>query len=348
MKEETPKILIVDDIVMNVDMLKNIVEARGYTALCALSVQEAAAYFKTDRPSLILSDWSMPEIDGMQFCHMMKSNPETKDIPFIFISVLDTAEEKERAFKAGAVDFINKPFDPTEVIMRVDNHLNSYRMKQEMEDYNRMLHKLVEKQQKKIQKEQERVLSVLTKLMEKREGNTGRNLKNIGRNCRFLAHSLQLLPQYENVITDEFADAIEVAGKLYDLGSFLERLVMDNGKSGQTDRQRTVRNVSFLEELAEGEKSDLLVMALNIAQYRFSRWDGTGYPGCGGGEIPLEARIVALADDFDTLVGKPDDTQAAKEAVRRIDEQSGSLYDPGMVKVLDKVWQKMVADWRER
>lgn len=344
MKEETPKILIVDDIVMNVEMLKNIVESRGYMALCAYSVQEAVAYFKTDRPSLILSDWTMPEVDGIEFCHMMKSNPETKDIPFIFISVLDTAEEKERAFAAGAVDFINKPFDPTEVIMRVDNHLNIYRMKRDMEDYNRMLHKLVEKQQMQIQKEQERVLSILTRLMEKRDVNTGRNLKNIGRNCRFLAHSLQLLPQYENVITDEFADAIEVAVKLYDFGSSLERPVMDGGESGQTDRQRTGLNVSFLEELAQGEKSNLLAMALNIARYRFSRWDKTGDPACGGEEIPLEARIVALADDFDRLAGKPGDTQAAKEAVRRIGEQSGSLYDPEMVKVLDKVWQKMVAD----
>lgn len=342
MKEETPKILIVDDIIMNVEMMKNIIESRGYTALCALSVREAVAFFKTERPSLILSDWSMPEIDGLQFCHMVKSNPETMDIPFIFISVLDTPEEKEKAFRAGAVDFINKPFDETEVIMRVDNHLNSYRMKREMEDYNHMLHKLVEKQQKQIEKEQERVLSLLTKLMEKRNGDTGRNLKKVGRNCRFLAQSLQLLPKYENVITDEFAEVIEVAVKLYDIGSFLERPAVSSGEPEPADRQQILQNVSFLEELAEGEKSNLLVMALNIARYRFANWDGTGYPGIEGEEIPLEVRIAALAEDFDSLAKKPGGTQGAADAVRMINERSGTLYDPEIVKVFNKVWQKMV------
>lgn len=337
MKEEIPKILIVDDIIMNVEIMKNIIESRGYIALCAQSVQEAVEYFKTEEPSLILSDWSMPEIDGMQFCHMVKNNADTKDIPFIFISVLDTAEEKKMAFEAGAVDFINKPFDPTEVIMRVDNHLNSYRIKQEMENYNRMLHTIVERQQMQLEQEQERVLSVLIRVMERLSRNLGGNLKNLGRNCSFLTQSMQMLPEYANEITDEFADAIGEAVRLYDIENFLEGLA--NSTEPESENKEHI-NAGFLEELAQGGKSRTLSMAHNIARYRFARWDGTGYPQLAGKEIPLEARITALVEDFDQMT-ESDGTGDAKGAVKRIDEGSGSLYDPDIVKVFDKVWQQI-------
>lgn len=128
-RKNAPTILIVDDISVNVTILENILTHEGYEAMTALSVQEALGLMKQTRPDLILSDLSMPEIDGLEFCRMLKNDQATRDIPFIFITVLNTSKEKEEAFTAGAVDFIPKPFDNVEVLMRVSNHLNSYRLR---------------------------------------------------------------------------------------------------------------------------------------------------------------------------------------------------------------------------
>ncbi len=118
--KEKPKILIVDDISINVELMQDIIESEGYEALCALSVQEALDIMNETMPQLILSDFSMPGMNGLEFCRLLKSNQRTRDIPFIFITVANSREEKEQAFYAGAVDFIPKPFEPVEVIMRVN------------------------------------------------------------------------------------------------------------------------------------------------------------------------------------------------------------------------------------
>lgn len=345
MKEETTKILIVDDIIMNVEMMKNIIESRGYTALCASSVREAVNIFEEELPSLILSDLSMPEIDGIQFCQMVKSNPRTKDIPFIFVSILDTGEEKDNAFKAGAADFISKPFDAAEVIMRVDNHLNFSRMKKEMADYNHMLHQLVKKQQKQFEEEQTRVLSVIIRMLEEIDGSIGRYLKNVGQSCKILSQSLQLLPKYETVITDKFVENMEAAAELCDMECILREFVgkkkIQQTESGQQDLQR----VSCLQELAEEEKrSGLLGMASNIASCRLAHWDGTGCPALKGEDIPLEARIMTLVEDFSGKDRKPEEEGNPTKKIQRINEQSGLLYDPDMVKVFNKVWQLMAVN----
>ena len=153
-----PKILIVDDIMINLEILESIIEEEGYQPLCALNVQEAIDIMNESLPQLILSDFSMPGMDGLEFCRLLKSNPRTRDIPFLFITVLDSTEEKEQAFRAGAVDFILKPFDRVEVLMRIKNQLDTYQMKQEMANYNRMMHKLVSEQQRQIEVEQQNMV----------------------------------------------------------------------------------------------------------------------------------------------------------------------------------------------
>ena len=200
-KNNVPAILIVDDISVNVTILENILTHEGYEALTALSVQEALELMKHTRPDLILSDLSMPEIDGLEFCRMLKSDQATRDIPFIFITVLNTSKEKEEAFLAGAVDFIPKPFDNIEVIMRVNNHLSSYRMRQEMADYNRMMHRLVEEQKNQMEREHANVLRALSRIMKKKDDDKGTHRSHVGYNCKILAQGMQFSPAYEDEVT---------------------------------------------------------------------------------------------------------------------------------------------------
>lgn len=337
------KILIVDDLNINVKILENIIEAEGYEALCALSVQEALDIMKEDMPQLILSDFSMPGMDGMEFCKLLKSNPRTRDIPFIFITVADSREDKKAAFLAGAVDFIPKPFEPVEVIMRVNNQLNSYRIKQEMEDYNRMMHQMVDEQKKQMEKEWEKVLLAMANLVEKRTASSPDHLERVGHNSHILAQSLQLMPQYEDDLTDEFIETIEPASKLCNIG----RLVMPASESGRDDdkqegnRLHAEAGAQILEEIGLGSShSDFFEMAVEIARYHHARWDGSGYPeNVKGRDIPLAARITKVANDFAKLLDRQH--ESVERSIEIINEKSGTVYDPDIVNVFNKVWRQL-------
>lgn len=353
-KKDPPKILIVDDISVNLKILEKILLAEGYEPLCALNVQEALDIINETMPQLILSDLSMPGMDGLEFCKLLKSSPMTRDIPFIFITVLNSTEEKEQAFLAGAVDFIPKPFDRVEVVMRVTNQLNNYQMKQEMADYNRMMHQLVIEQKKQIEEERENVLYALAKVVEKRDKNTGNHLDNVGYNCRLLAQGLQLLPEYEDQITDEFIEMIGEASKLHDIGNivipdsiFLKSSSLD-GWEMEVIKKHAEEGAKILEEICYGrENCRFLTMAITIARYHHANWDGTGYPeNIKGKSIPIAARITTLVNNFDVLIGQRcyKDAYTLEESIQIINDESGKVYDPDIVRVFNKVWRQMKID----
>lgn len=347
-KRETPVILIVDDISVNVAILENMLAYEGYETMSALNVQEAINLIRQTKPSLILSDLSMPEIDGLEFCKMLKRDPATRDIPFIFITVLNTSMEKEEAFKAGAVDYIPKPFDNVEVLMRVSNHLNGYRMRQEMADYNRKMHRLVEEREKQVERAQADMLMALARIMKKKNGDMGGHQDNVSYNCGLLAQGMQFLPAYEKVITDQFVDAIGIAARLHDIGNFFMSAGADDKTASRTEneteyaRRCAEEGAEILEELCGDQAGGcFLSMAVSIAKFHHAHWDGSGYPAQAGEKIPLEARIVALANDFDNLVAGASGTGSVEECVERIGEKKGILYDPDVVSVFDKIWRQM-------
>ena len=348
-KKNAPTILIVDDISVNVTILENMLEHEGYKTMSALSVQEALELMKETRPSLILSDLSMPEIDGLEFCRMLKSDQTTRDIPFVFITVLNTSKEKEEAFTAGAVDFIPKPFDNVEVLMRVNNHLSSYRLRQEMADYNRMMHKLVKDQKKQIEAEHTNVLRALSGLVRKKNPEKGVQQDNVGYNCRLLAQGLQFLPEYENVVTDEFVEAINIAARLRDIGRFVVSLEPEEqGRETDGADQDYVRKCAeegsrLLREFGEDQEGGALSMTRKIVEYYRARWDGSGYPEVSRAQIPLEARIVSVANDFDELLmpGAGGEACPMEKAVEIIQERSGKFYDPAVIQVFHRLSGRM-------
>ena len=343
-RKNAPTILIVDDISVNVTILENILTHEGYEAMTALSVQEALGLMKQTRPDLILSDLSMPEIDGLEFCRMLKNDQATRDIPFIFITVLNTSKEKEEAFTAGAVDFIPKPFDNVEVLMRVSNHLNSYRLQQEMSDYNRMMHKLVEDQKNQIEKEHTNVLRALSRMVKKLDPEGGKHRSNVGYNCNLLAQGLQFSPAYEDEITDEFVEAIGVAARLHDIGRFLVQEENSDRESMEYIKKCAEEGSSVIEEFgADQEHRGALEMTRCIARYHHAHWDGSGYPQVQGRQIPLEARIAAVANDFDEMTAPKREGTALtpEEGQKRIKEMSGIYYDPDVVEVFDKLHSRM-------
>ena len=349
-KKVSPKILILDDVIINVEILQCIIEEEGYETMCALSVQEAIDMMTESLPQLILSDISMPEMNGLEFCRLLKSNPRTRDIPVIFITVLNSSEEKEEAFKAGAVDFIPKPFDSVEVIMRIRTQLKNYAMKQEMESYSRRMHQLINQQRKQIEQEQKTILLAMAKIIEKRNNNKTSRPCHIAYNTRLLSQGLQFLPQYEDLISDEFVDAIELACQIRDIGKFTisKGLLRMSKNKDEVFKNHTEFGASVLEEIYKDRSSTLFIdMAIQIARYHHEKWDGTGYTrGIKGEEIPLEARIVAVTNEFHELLSQIDEItpEAVEACVKNIEENAGKAFDPTIVGIFCKLWKQMRVD----
>ena len=163
-KSNTPVILIVDDVIMNVQLLQGMINRMGYAAKTATTANEAFEQIRKELPELILLDVSMPDIDGYQICEALKMNPATRQIPVIFVSADKEMSSKLKAYEVGAVDFICKPLDYTDVKIRVNTYLRMYKMQQQMEENNRRLNKIISEQSQKFEEEQKRLLRAIAKL----------------------------------------------------------------------------------------------------------------------------------------------------------------------------------------
>lgn len=346
-----PRILIVEDTDVNALLLEQMIRHMGYSSVRAANGKVAMQLLKEDLPQLILMDISMPEMNGYELCEVLKKNKDTRDIPVIFISAMDGSDARIRGFKAGAVDFIPKPFVPLEVTMRIENHLKMYKMQQEMEEYSYKLNHLVNEQMKRIEQEQKNILFALAKITEGRDNATGNHLANISYNCRMLAQSLQFSPKFEKEITASFIEKIGVAAMLHDIGKIQiqDEILLKPGQLSFQERdvikQHTTIGARILEEIyGSTEKNDFLPMAINIARYHHERWNGTGYPeGIKGREIPLSARIVSLIDIFDTLTGERCYKLAytLEESIKIIENCKGNYFDSDIVDVFMKIYKQL-------
>lgn len=344
--EKVPQILIVDDVETNLLILENIIEGMGYIPKCAANAAEAAALISESLPELVLLDVFMPEMDGYEFCERLKSNPLTRDIPVIFISAADSSEDKVKGFKLGAVDYIAKPFEITEVTMRVNNHLKLHEMQKELEMSNRRLHSVISSQARRIEDEQKNILYALAALTEQRDSDTADHMENVAYNCRLLAQSLQFSPDFTEEISEGFIDTIEVASRLHDIGK-LRVPIDDTGEmvSGEQIRHHAEQGAEILERVYQNTPGNsFLPMAIEIARYHHACWDGSGYPGGVSGKgIPLSARIATVADNFDLLTGEGghEETYSSQESFRLIKEGSGIYFDPDIVNVFLKIRKQL-------
>ena len=349
-----PNILIVDDINANLVVLTEMIRNAGYIARPVTGSRQAMSAIEVLAPHLILLDISMPEMDGFEFCAMLKKNVNTREIPIIFISAFNSTEDKIKGFKLGAVDYIAKPFEVEEVTLRINTHLKIYRMQQELEIYNKKLYKIINEQLRTIYEEQKNTLHVLAQLSTKRERNKGGHLERIGKNSRLLAMGLQLSPAYKELISNCFIDTIELASPLHDIGkigisdhlllneNFLSPEDMDIMKLHAEIGANTLREI-----YSSDDHNEFISMAIDIAQNHHENWDGSGYPkGLKGTRIPLSARIVAIIDAYDIAMieHKPVLQNLKEDCVRIIEEGAGTKFDPDIVRIFLRIQNQLIMD----
>ena len=344
-------ILVVDDVEVNLIILEEIIKNMGYEALLAQSVKEALEIIENREqlPKVILSDISMPETDGFTFCSMLKNDPYTKDIPVIFISAMDTASDLSKGFELGAVDYIPKPFEKTEVEMRISTHLKIYNMQRDLEENNKQLNLVVARQMEKLRIEQKNIMTALARLVESKENVSGSHYKNILYNSRILAEGMQLSPKFEDEVTDDFIDTIESSAGLHDIGKLMipDQILLKNAPLDEEERRVMCTHAELgaktLNDIYEGvEKNDFIEMAIDIAWYHHECWDGSGYPkGLKGKEIPLSARIVKVVEVFDAMISERHYKKPIPldQTLAYMQEKSGTIFDPDIIRVFMRIYR---------
>jgi len=331
-------ILIVDDIAENRQLLASIIRKNtSYEILIAKSGTDVLAMLDgaTLFPDLILLDIMMPKMDGLETARILKGKMETKDIPIIFITGLTDVDEKVKAFEAGAADYIAKPFNKHELLARVNAHLELKKMYDELKIKNELLEDqgvhlsyLVEEKTRKIDRLTITMISALENVNLYNDNNTGNHLKRVSTYSSVLAEKYGM--------DHDFVKKIKIYASLHDVGKvgIPDRLLKKPGKYTPEEFESMKEHVVIGHKMLDSSEID--VMAKNIALYHHEKWNGFGYVhGLQGEKIPIEARIVALADVYDALTTKRPykDVISEDETDKIISGESGKHFDPEIAKV---------------
>ncbi len=323
------RILLVDDTKINIDILVQTLRSH-YRLGVALSGQKAIEFALNNRVDLILLDILMPEMDGFEVCKRLKNNPNTRDIPVIFISAMDAVSHKTEGFKTGAVDYITKPFDIEEVQARVKTHLSLKIAREALKNQNAILEEMVQERTRELEQTQIEIVDRLCLAAEHRDEDTGNHVRRMGQYCYLLARKAGIpLTESNNLAT---------AATLHDVGKIgVSDTIMLKPARLTPEEMEIMRTHSEIgKNLLSGSRCKLLQTAETIALTHHERWDGTGYPlGLQKFEIPIEGRIAGICDVFDALVSNRPYKKAwpMDRALEEIRSQSGLHFDPELAEL---------------
>lgn len=337
------RILIADDVEANRLVLEAIISDMGCEPFLAENGQQALEMVKTCKPHLILTDISMPGMDGYEVCRTLKKKEETRNIPVIFISAFDEAENIVEGFSIGGADYITKPFIPAEVQVRVGVHLRLHVANHELKEMNRKLQVSVTEQLKQMEQEKKNILYALANIAAQNADYEKEHVERLRKNCRILAQGMQLSPLFEGEISDTYIDTIELAAPLCDIGNLGIPVELLRKKENRTDEEeKTVRNhtmigAKLLNDLhVNNDYNDFISTSRDIAHYHHENWDGSGYPeGLTQNQIPLAAQIVALVDKYCKLTEKKQ--YSREEALEILGREAGVKYNPKIYEICRKI-----------
>jgi putative two-component system response regulator len=291
-------ILVVDDDEWILLLLRNVLESAGYSHVRVTSDPgDVAAMVSDARPDLVLLDLHMPTIDGFGLMQLIGSIcADGADVPVLMLTADESEQTKRRALAVGARDFLRKPFDQDELLLRVRNLLRAQREQARLTEHNVVLEREVARRTRELELAELEVLDRLALAAEFRDDTTQEHARRIGRSCGLLARRLGL-PERE-------AAQLEQAAQLHDIGKIgiPDAILLKPGPLTAAEFAQVKLHTLIGAEILAGSQSQLLRLAENIALTHHERWDGSGYPrGLRSDQIPLHGRIVAVADMFDAL-----------------------------------------------
>lgn len=323
-------ILYVDDEEANLVLLGRILERNGYHRLLPCQdPRDAAALMREHRPDLLITDLRMPGLHGLDLIEALAAEVAPGEyFPIIVITADVTPEAEREALSRGAKDFITKPFDATQIRLRVHNLLQTRFLHLALREHNDRLEDLVQERTIELEAARLDLLERLALAAEFRDYVTGRHTQRVGQFASLLAEKLGL-PRAE-------VDLIERAAPLHDVGKIgiPDRILLKPGRLSRAEFDAMKEHVKVGAQLLARGHSELLHLAEEIALTHHERWDGSGYPrGLAGDEIPVVGQVVAVADVFDTLINERPYKEAwpLEKAVAEIQRQRGRWFAPRLV-----------------
>ncbi len=336
-------VLVVDDAPENLVLISSILKDL-YRIKVATSGRKALSILSNakQKPDLILLDISMPDMNGFDVCVQFKASELTASIPVIFLTSLTEVEDEEKGLSVGAVDYIHKPVSPPVLLARVETHLKLKEAQDFLKIQNSILEKMVKQRTFELAQSQQATMVAMGALAEFRDPETGNHLRRTQHYIKQLAIELSKKPDYREYLTEDRIDVLFKSAPLHDIGKVgvPDNVLLKPGKltTNEFETMKCHTNIgknAIRETQGQMDKSNtFLVMSEQIAASHHEKWDGTGYPkGLAGEDIPLSARLMALADVYDALVSdrvyKPAFTH--EKAVEIIKESSGTHFDPDIV-----------------
>lgn len=340
-------IMVVDDMAENLDLLREMLQFKGYRVLTFPRGSMAIKAALAKPPDLILLDVIMPEMNGFEVCERLKAEAALRDIPVLFISALTETMDKIKGFAVGGEDYVTKPFQLEEVHARVETHLRLRSMRLELERHNHHLGELVEEKIKEISDAQLTTILAVTKLAEYRDDETGHHIERTRTFCTILAERLRRLPRWDALIDDAYVENIFHAAPLHDIGKvgIPDSVLLKPGKLTDEEFEiikthTVIGSKTLLTVRSRFPNSVLASMGLDIARSHHEKWDGSGYPdGLAGEDIPPAARIMAVADVYDALRSERPYKSAFthEKSCEIILEGAGRHFDPTVVEAFRAV-----------
>ena len=326
------RILVVDDQEANLHLLQGILVSGGHeNVVTTADSRKVADIYVAFQPDLILLDLMMPHMDGFEVMQQLATIvPGGSYLPILVLTADVSPETKRRALSVGAKDFLTKPFDHAEVLLRIKNMLETRFLYLQLEGQNRVLEERVQERTKELEQAQFEILDRLTVASEYRDDDTGQHTRRVGYVSALLAGASGL-PQYA-------VELIERIAPLHDIGKIgiSDNILLKPAKLTEFEFEVMKTHTIIGARILSGGHSDMVKMAQTIALTHHERWDGQGYPHkLAGVAIPEVGRIVALADTFDALTHRRPYKEAwpFEMAVEEIERQSGKQFDPHLVDV---------------
>jgi putative two-component system response regulator len=335
-------ILVVDDTPDNLSLMAGLLKDE-YRVKLANNGEKALAAVRGAGPlDLILLDIMMPGMSGYEVCEQLKADPATQRIPVIFLTAMTATEDEKKGLDLGAADYITKPISPPILMARVKTQLENKAAADFLRDQAEYLRTEVEKQTRLVSAIQDVTILAMASLAETRDSDTGNHIRRTQYYVQELAHRLKDHTRFRAFLTPDNIELLFKSAPLHDIGKvgIPDRILLKPGRFEPEEMEimkthtTLGRDAIVHAETALSIEVDFLTMAKEIAYSHQEKWNGSGYPeGLSGDDIPISARLMAVADVYDALISRRvyKEGMPHEQAVTIIEQGSGSHFDPDVV-----------------